>query len=298
MDGRAPEARYTFHEPLGQGAFGEVWRATENSSGDPVAVKIIDLAECDDDIEEVQKEIQILRACSSEYVPKFIDSFLTGEKLWIVMELMTGGSCGDILQTHTFEEDHIAVILKDVLEGLKYLHSTGKIHRDIKAANILLSESGKVKLADFGVAGQLQSMRISKTHTTVGTPNWMAPEVILGSGHDTKADIWSLGITAIELAKGQPPHSGKHPLQIFKMIPTSPPPELTGTFSPELKDFVHKCLRKNPRERPTAAALLDHPFVATALPTGCLSDLVSASRSAREEKLRTKAKGKARKSAP
>lgn len=129
----SPSSRFVLHDALGQGAFGSVFRATDNLTGEEVAVKIIDLAECDDDIEEVQKEIDILQACSSDYVPRFVASFLAGEKLWIVMELMTGGSCGDILQTHELAEEQIAVILRDVLLGLEIsLHSTGKIHRDIK----------------------------------------------------------------------------------------------------------------------------------------------------------------------
>lgn len=152
-----------------------------------------------------------------------------------------------------------------------------------KAANILLSTTGQVKLADFGVAGQLQSLRISKTHTTVGTPNWMAPEVILGSGHDGKADIWSLGITAIELATGRVPHGGKPPMQVFKLIPTAPAPVLQGEYSDELKDFVARCLKKNPRERPSAADLLGHPFIASVENSAVLEVLVKESKVIREQ---------------
>jgi len=180
------------------------------------------------------------------------------------MEYCGAGSVCDIMKIcdKTLTEDQISVVCKDVLNGLSYLHSLRKIHRDIKAGNILLNSKGASKLADFGVSGQL-SDTMAKRQTVIGTPFWMAPEVIQEVGYDVKADIWSLGITCIEMAESKPPYSNVHPMRAIFMIPSRAPPRLTEPekWSIEFNDFVGKCLTKNPDQRPSAHDLLVHPFI-------------------------------------
>ncbi|KAI8443219.1 kinase-like domain-containing protein, partial [Phakopsora pachyrhizi] len=267
---RQPEdlsRRYKLLDRLGHGNFGVVYKALDQVSGLIVAVKQIDLENSDEDISEIQKEISHLADCDSEHVVKYYGSFVKGYKLWIVMEYLSGGSCLDLLKPGPFPEHAIRTILTDLLRGLAYLHSQQKIHRDIKSANILVSSTGKVKLADFGVATQLSNNK-SRRNTFVGTPFWMAPEVIKQSSYDSKADIWSLGITAIELARGKPPLSEYHPLRVLFLIPKAKSPSLddfseeTSTkFSDDFKSFIDQCLLKDVLKRPSAEQLLNHPFV-------------------------------------
>eukprot|EP00762_Andalucia_godoyi_P000461 ANDGO_03208.mRNA.1 Serine/threonine-protein kinase 4 homolog A len=258
-----PEELFDLVEELGEGSYGTVCKAIRKTDGAVFAIKRIPV---DTDMSEVEKEIRILEQCVSPYIVSYHGAYKSKnrEEFWIVMEYCGGGSIADLMAINgrTLSEDEIAIVCSSVLQGLAYLHSKKKIHRDIKAGNILLNAKGECKLADFGVSAQLNNT-MSKRATVIGTPYWMAPEVIQNPEYDTKADIWSLGITAIEMAQGEPPLANVHPMRVIFMIPAKPPPKLDDpeSWSKPFLDFLELCLRKKPSERPTAQELLDCPFI-------------------------------------
>ncbi|KAK5576892.1 hypothetical protein RB653_001829 [Dictyostelium firmibasis] len=270
-----PQTIYHIQERLGKGSFGQVFKAVHIANGKVVAIKIISLDD-QEAIKDVRKEISILAECNDPNIVQYFGSYFKDHQLWIVMEYCGGGSVSDLLQViETISEDEIALICREALKGLNYLHEFKKIHRDIKGGNILLNDKGEVKLADFGVSAQLFNT-FSKRNTFVGTPYWMAPEVIQENKYDGKADVWSLGITAIEMAEGLPPNSNVHPMRVIFMIPREESPALMdkNIWSERFQNFISKCLTKDPAERPTAKELLNHEFIQTKKPLSILCDLV------------------------
>ncbi|XP_066269571.1 serine/threonine-protein kinase 3-like [Branchiostoma lanceolatum] len=282
---RQPEEVFDVLEKLGEGSYGSVFKAMHKESGQVLAIKQVPV---DTDLQEIIKEISIMQQCDSEYVVRYFGSYFKNSDLWIVMEYCGAGSVSDImkLRNKTLTEDEIAAITSMVLKGLEYLHFMRKIHRDIKAGNILLNTEGDAKLADFGVAGQLTDT-MAKRNTVIGTPFWMAPEVIQEIGYDCLADIWSLGITALEMAEGKPPYADIHPMRAIFMIPTKPPPTFRNPekWSQEFIDFVSQCLVKNPQQRPSATQLLQHPFIRAAKPAYILKDMISEAQVARQRRM-------------
>ncbi|XP_021955711.1 serine/threonine-protein kinase 3 isoform X1 [Folsomia candida] len=279
---RQPEEVFDIICKLGEGSYGSVFKALHKESGQVLAIKQVPV---DTDLQEIIKEISIMQQCDSLYVVKYYGSYFKNTDLWIVMEYCGAGSVSDImrLRKKTLTEDEISTVLTDTLRGLEYLHARKKIHRDIKAGNILLNSEGHAKLADFGVAGQLTDT-MAKRNTVIGTPFWMAPEVIQEIGYDCVADIWSLGITALEMAEGRPPYGDIHPMRVIFMIPSKPPPSFRNpdSWSQEFIDFVQRCLIKNPENRAPAAELLDHEFIKRARHPSTLVALINEAKEVRE----------------
>ncbi|XP_042755260.2 serine/threonine-protein kinase BLUS1 [Lactuca sativa] len=261
---------YKLYEEVGEGVSASVYRALCVPLNEIVAIKVLDLEKCNNDLDGIRREVQTMSLINHPNLLRAYCSFTTGHSLWVVMPYMAGGSCLHIMKSsfaEGFEEPVIATLLREVLKALIYLHAHGHIHRDVKAGNILVDYNGSIKLADFGVsacmfdAGDRQRSR----NTFVGTPCWMAPEVMQQlHGYDFKADIWSFGITALELAHGHAPFSKYPPMKVLLMTLQNAPPgldyERDKKFSKSFKEMVAACLVKDPKKRPSSEKLLKHPF--------------------------------------
>jgi len=277
IDKADPSEIFQVLAKLGEGSYGSVYKAIDKRDGQIVAIKVLQ-TDSEDDTAELQKEVNILKECHSSHIVAYKGTYEKDGNIWIAMEYCGAGSICDLMAIceKTLLEDQIAIIMRMSLQGLQYLHSQKIIHRDIKSGNILLNHEGDCKLADFGVSAELTNT-MNKRKTVIGTPYWMAPEVLQSAEYDGKADIWSLGITAIELAVGEPPHSDIHPMRAIFLIPQSDPPTLPepSKWSAEFHDFLKVCLVKNPSERPSAEFLLsNHPFITKSKNKALISALV------------------------
>ncbi len=272
-----PEDLFTILYPIGHGAFGTVYKALHNSSNQVYAIKIIDYSKdnnkdnnniIDYNYNSVQQETSLMRKVSnSDYIVKYYGSYFSRKSntIWLILEYCSSGSAIDLMlsMNRTFSEVEVATIMEMILKGLILMHKQNLIHRDIKGANILISEDGYAKLGDFGVGAFLsdEEYRISKK----GSPYWMSPQVASCSQYDSKTDIWSLGITCIELLEGEPPFSELKPKKVMERISKKPPSagEIIdlNEHTPEFKSFVEHCLEKDPKKRFSANDLLKHEFI-------------------------------------
>ncbi|ABN66330.2 Serine/threonine protein kinase [Scheffersomyces stipitis CBS 6054] len=249
---------YKRTEVIGRGKFGIVYKGYNKQTKQVVAIKVLNLDTEEDEVSDVQQEIKFLSELKNvPNVTQYYGSFLNDTKLWIIMDYCAGGSLRTILKSGVFEEKYIGVIVRELLLALSAVHKLGVIHRDLKAANVLITKEGSVLLCDFGVAAKITSNALKRT-TMAGTPYWMAPEVIRkGDTYNSKADIWSLGITIYEIATGNPPYCDKDANWAMQMISKSTPPRLEGReYSVALKECIALCLDENPDERPSADDLL------------------------------------------
>ncbi|XP_044484705.1 serine/threonine-protein kinase BLUS1-like isoform X2 [Mangifera indica] len=272
----ANRSDYKLLEEVGYGASATVYRAIYLPSNEVVAVKCLDLDRCNSNLDDIRREAQTMSLIDHPNVISAYCSFVVDRNLWVVMPFMAEGSCLHLMKIayeDGFEEPAIGTILKETLKALDYLHRQGHIHRDVKAGNILLDSNGVVKLADFGVSACMFDTgdRQRTRNTFVGTPCWMAPEVLQpGSGYNSKADIWSFGITALELAHGHAPFSKYPPMKVLLMTIQNAPPGLDydrdKKFSKSFKEMVAMCLVKDQTKRPTAEKLLKHSFFKYAKP--------------------------------
>ncbi|XP_060719353.1 misshapen-like kinase 1 isoform X3 [Tachysurus vachellii] len=271
---RDPAGIFELVEVVGNGTYGQVYKGRHVKTGQLAAIKVMDVTE--EEEEEIKAEINMLKKYShhrniATYYGAFVKKSPPGhdDQLWLVMEFCGAGSVTDLVKNtkgNSLKEDWIAYICREILRGLSHLHAHKVIHRDIKGQNVLLTENAEVKLVDFGVSAQLDRT-VGRRNTFIGTPYWMAPEVIAcdenpDSTYDYRSDIWSLGITAIEMAEGAPPLCDMHPMRALFLIPRNPPPKLKSKkWSKKFIDFIEGCLVKTYPSRPNTEQLLKHSFI-------------------------------------
>ncbi|XP_035610262.1 STE20-like serine/threonine-protein kinase isoform X4 [Oncorhynchus keta] len=277
-----PEEIWEIIGELGDGAFGKVYKAQNKQTGTLAAAKVID-TKTEEELEDYMVEIDILASCDHRYIVKLLDAFYYESKLWILIEFCAGGAVDAVMLEleRPLTEPQIRVVCRQTLEALAYLHEIKVIHRDLKAGNILFSQEGDIKLADFGVSAK-NTMTLQRRDSFIGTPYWMAPEVVMcetskDRPYDYKADIWSLGVTLIELAQIEPPNHEMNPMRVLLRIAKADPPTLMqpSRWSPEFNDFLRKALDKNVDRRWCTAQLLQHPFVSSVVDNKPLRELIA-----------------------